>query len=94
MHIKVGLIKQFVTAIDKESAAFKYLQDLFPQLSEAKVKIGTFIGPQIKKVIECDKSARLLSRTEKAAWNSSVAAVHGFLGNHFLCKAENYVQLV
>ena len=25
------------------------------------------------------------------AWNSFVAVVHGFLGNH---KAENYVQLV
>src|ERR1700743_2140370 len=39
LHIKLGLIKQFVTALDKESAAFKYLQDLFPQLSEA-ISVG------------------------------------------------------
>ena len=91
LHIKLGLIKQFVTALDKESAAFKYLQDLFPQLSEAKVNAGIFVGPQIKKIIECDEFAKKLSRKEEAAWNSFVAVVRGFLGNH---KAENYEQLV
>lgn len=30
LHIKLGLIKQFVKALDKDSAAFKYLKDLFP----------------------------------------------------------------
>ena len=79
-----------VTALDKESAAFKYLQVLFPKLSDAKVKAGIFVGPHIKKIIECDKFAKLLNRKQKTAWNSFVAA-HGFLGNH---KAKNYVQLV
>ena len=91
LHIKLGLIMQFVTALDDESAAFKYLQDLFPKLSEANVKAGIFVGPQIKKIIECDEFPKLLNRKEKAAWNSFVAVVRGFLGNH---KAENYVQLV
>jgi hypothetical protein len=36
LHIKLGLMKQFVTGLDKESSAFKYLQDFFPKLSEAK----------------------------------------------------------
>jgi len=91
LHIKLGIIKQLVTALDKESAAFKYLQDRFPKLSNAKVKAGTFVGQQIKKIIECDEFDNLLNRTEKTAWNSFVAVVYGFLGNH---KAENYVQLV
>ncbi|XP_076369508.1 uncharacterized protein LOC143256316 isoform X1 [Tachypleus tridentatus] len=38
LHIKLGLMKQSVTALDKESATFKYLRDFFPWLSEAKVK--------------------------------------------------------
>ena len=88
LHIKLVLIKQFVTALDKD---FKYLQDLFPQLSEAKVNAGIFVGPHIKKIIACDEFAKKLSRKEKAAWNSIVAVVRGFLGNH---KAENYEQLV
>ncbi|XP_061412718.1 uncharacterized protein LOC133345765 [Lethenteron reissneri] len=52
LHIKLGLMKQFVRAVDKESATFKYLQDFFPKLSEAKVKAGAFVGPQIKKILE------------------------------------------
>ena len=91
LHIKLSLIKQFVTARDKKSAVFKYLQDLFPKLSEAKVKAGIFIGVQIKKIIQCDEFANLLNRTKKTAWNSFGAVVHGFLGN---TKAENYLQLV
>ena len=91
LHIKLGLIKQFVTALDKESAAFKYLQVLFPKLSKAKVKAGIFVGPQIKKIIECDEFAKLLNQKQKTVWNSFVAVVHGFVDNH---KAENYVQLV
>lgn len=30
---------------------FKYLRGLFPQVSEAKLKQGIFIGPQIEKLI-------------------------------------------
>ncbi|KAL7851918.1 hypothetical protein SRHO_G00177030 [Serrasalmus rhombeus] len=91
LHIKLGLIKQFVRALDKESRAFNYLQDLFPKLSEAKIKAGVFVGPQIKKIIECSEFPKKLNRKERTAWNSFVAVVRGFLGNH---KDENYVQLV
>ncbi|KAL7877007.1 hypothetical protein SRHO_G00036500 [Serrasalmus rhombeus] len=91
LHIKLGLIKQFVRALDKESRAFNYLQDLFPKLSEAKIKAGVFVGPQIKKIIECSEFPKKLNRKDRAAWNSFVAVVRGFLGNH---KDENYVQLV
>ena len=82
LHIKLGLMKQFVTALDKESAAFEYLRDFFPKLSEAKVKAGVFVGPQIKKILECKEFPKMLTTKEKAAWNSFVAVVRGFLGNH------------
>ena len=91
LHIKLGLMKQFVTALNKESAAFNYLQGFFPRLSEAKVKAGVFVGPQIKKIMECNEFHNKLTSKEKAAWNSFVAVIRDFLGNH---KAENYVKLV
>ena len=91
LHIKLGLMKQFVKALDEESAAFQYLRQLFPKLSEAKVKAGVFVGPQIEKVLQCKQFSTMLTTKEKAAWNSFVAAVRGFLGNH---KAENYVEVV
>ncbi|KAL7839426.1 hypothetical protein SRHO_G00260840 [Serrasalmus rhombeus] len=61
------------------------------KLSEAKIKAGVFVGPQIKKIIECSEFPKKLNRKERTALNSFVAVVRGFLGNH---KYENYVQLV
>jgi hypothetical protein len=45
MHLKLGLMKNFVKAMNQE--AFTYLREKFPKLSEAKLKEGVFIGPQI-----------------------------------------------
>ena len=67
LHIKLGLMKQFVTALDKESAAVKYLEEFFPKLSEAKVKAGIFVGPQIKKIVECQQFPNTLTEVQKAA---------------------------
>ena len=47
MHIKVGLTKIFVKALDREGQAFAYLRKRFPKLSEARVKEGIFLGSQI-----------------------------------------------
>lgn len=50
LHNKLGLMKEFVTALDKESAALNH-QDFFPKPSEANVKAGIFTGPQIRKIM-------------------------------------------
>ena len=47
LHIKLGLMKIFVKALDRAGQAFAYLRDKFPKFSEAKVKEGIFIGPQM-----------------------------------------------
>lgn len=45
LSIKFGIMKP-VIALDMELAALKYLQDLFPKMSEGKKsKPGVFIGP-------------------------------------------------
>jgi hypothetical protein len=67
LHIKVRLMKQFGTALDKESAAFEYLRDFFPKVSEGKVKAGVFVGPQIKKILECKEFPKMHTTKEKAA---------------------------
>ena len=48
LHIKLGLMKLFVKALDQNSEAFEYLKGFFTKLSEAKIKAGIFVGPQIK----------------------------------------------
>ena len=86
----MGLIKQFVEALDKNSDAFKHLQNFFTKISEAKIEAGIFVGPQIRKTLDCNESLEELT-TEWPAWNSFAPVVRGFLDNH---KAENYAELV
>ena len=78
-HLKLGLIKQFVKALDKDDATSKYLQKLFPKLSEAKVKGGIFNGPQVKLILKSDEFLETLSAVEKDAWICFAAVVQGFL---------------
>ena len=42
LHIKLGLMKQFVKALDKEGDCFQYICKAFPGLSNEKLKAGIF----------------------------------------------------
>ena len=52
MHLKLGLTRNSVKAMNQEEAVFTYLQEKFPRLSEAKFKEDIFIGPQIRDLIK------------------------------------------
>ena len=91
LHIKLGLMKNFVKALDKEKPGFKYLYEKFPRLSEAKIKEGVFVGPQIHELFRDDTFDHLLSGNEKKAWKAFQLVATKFLGNY---KADNYEQLV
>jgi hypothetical protein len=47
LQIKLQLLKQFVKALDPNSAALHNIRKMFPHLSDAKVKGGIFTGLQI-----------------------------------------------
>ena len=51
LHIKLGLMKSYVKALNKEGNAFKYLDIRFPYISEAKLKADIFVGPQIRELL-------------------------------------------
>ena len=91
MHLKLGLIKNSVKAMNQEEADFIYLREKFPRLSEAKLKESIFIGPQIRDLIKDEYFGKLLQGDEKAVWDSFKFVVKGFLGNR---RAENYEDLV
>ena len=46
LHIKLGLMKNFMKALHKNGAAFQHLSTLLPG-SAAKLKEGIFVGHQI-----------------------------------------------
>jgi hypothetical protein len=54
LHIKLGLMKNCVKAMDHNGTTFLYLQQKFPLLSDAKIQEGVFTGPDIHSLL-CDK---------------------------------------
>jgi hypothetical protein len=69
----------------------EYLREKFPKLSDAKLKEGIFIGPQIRGIINDDLFVHLLMEAEKSAWLMFKVVCLNFFGN---VKAKNYKQLV
>lgn len=91
LHIKLGLMKQYVKALDKEGECFKYLKKQFPKLSDAKITEGIFDGPQIRKMLRDDDFISTMTDKERAAWISFKEVVQNFLGNH---KSVEYKEIV
>jgi len=52
LHIKFGLLKQFVRALDFKGETFQENRVTFPKLSAAKPKRGKFVGPQITTMLK------------------------------------------
>ena len=91
LHIKLGIIKQFVRALNTVGLCFQHIDSVFPALSFEKIKVGVFDGPQIR-VHVCDQNfVRKMKDKERGAWFSFVAIMKHFLRNK---KANNYKTLV
>lgn len=92
LHIKLGLMKNFVKAMDKTGEGFLYLRSIFSKLSEAKLKEGIFVGPQIRQLMKDPTFDQKLTAKERDAWISLKGVVKGFLGNQRAANAELLVQ--
>jgi len=92
LHIKLGLIKNFVKAMDRHGNAFQHLRNKFGlDKSEAKLKEGVFVGPEIRELMLDDEFKQKLKPVESAAWEAFVQVVENFLGNY---RSDNYAELV
>jgi len=55
LHIKLGIMKQFVEALNKDGDCFKYICTSFPGSTIEKLKAGIFDGHQLRTLIQdCD----------------------------------------
>jgi hypothetical protein len=61
LHIKLGLIKNFIKALDKGGPAFLYLWNFFPA-SDAKIREGVLNGPDVRKLSREGGYDRILSQ--------------------------------
>ena len=80
-------MKNFVKGIDKTGRGFEYVRNRFPNVSDAKIKEGIFIGPQIRELMQEKQFNEDMDETERNAWLSFKSIFKDFLGNH---KAGNY----
>ena len=82
-HIKLVLVKQFLMALDFEGEPFQEIRLMFLSIfsSQAKIKGGIFVGPQLNAMLKSEKLERCAFRD----------VVFRFVGNH---KGANYKQLV
>ena len=58
------------------------LKSKFPKLSEAKIKEGVFIGPQIRELMKNIEFDESLSSEERKTWLSVKNVIRNFLRNH------------
>jgi hypothetical protein len=72
LNIKLGLMKNFVKAMDQTGPAFRYLDEKFTGISPRKIKEGVFIGPQIHKFFRDKQFDHILSATRRGRGMISV----------------------
>ena len=90
LRIKLGLVKQFIKALDFEEV-FQEIRSMFARLSDAKIKGGIFVGPQISTMLKSKSLEAKMNETEKGAWQAFRGVVNGFLENK---RNQNYKELV
>ena len=91
LHITLGLLKNFVKAVNKHGKGFEYLREKLPNLSDSKLKRGIFIGPQMCEIIDDDLLGHLLTEAEKSVWLTLQAVCLNFLGN---VKVERFISYI
>ena len=91
LHIKLGSVEQFVKALPREGEGFTYLCRKFPGLSDAKIKEGVFVGPDIRKLMKDENFEDCLGEAEKDTWISFKNVIKNFLGNY---KSPDYKNIV
>jgi len=92
LHIKLGLMKIFVRGMDKTGRGFQYVRNKFPNVNDAKIKEGIFIGPQIRELMKDRQFIEDLNETERNAWLFFKRICKDLLGNHKAANCQDVVQ--
>ncbi|KAJ8684337.1 hypothetical protein QAD02_020129 [Eretmocerus hayati] len=91
LHINLGIVKNSIKAIKMTGAGVLFLREKFPRLSEAKLKEGVLVGPDIRKLMLDSSFDAVLNGIELKTWKSVKNVINNYPGNR---KSENYETLV
>ena len=92
LHIKLGIMKQFVKALEKDGNCFKYICMKFPGPTIEKLKAGIFDGPQIRKLINDANFCNFMNPAELSACTAFTNAVKIFLGKQRRLTTKNLLK--
>jgi hypothetical protein len=81
LHIKLGVMKQFVKALNKGGHCFKYMCQKYTALTEANLKEGIYTGPDFRKLMPDATFESTVNATEHTAWQAFRDVVTKFLVN-------------
>ena len=84
-------MKNFVKVTDKTIRGFEDVSITFPNVSNAKINEGVFIGHQIRELMQDRRFDKDLIETERNAWLSLKRICKDFLENH---KSTNFQDVV
>jgi len=70
LHIKLGLMKNFVKGMDKTGRGFKNVKSKCRNVSDAKIKEGIFIGAQIRELMQGKQFDEDLNESKRNEWLS------------------------
>jgi len=63
-------MKNFVKGVDKTGCGMEYVRNKFPNVSDARIKEGIFIGLQIRELMQDKQTDEDLNETGRNAWLS------------------------
>jgi len=85
-------MRNFGKGMDKTGRGLEYLRNKFPNVSDAKIKEGIFIGPQIRELLQDKQFDEDLNETERNEWLSFQRICKDFAGNHTAANYQDVVQ--
>ncbi|KAF2366395.1 hypothetical protein FHG87_002845 [Trinorchestia longiramus] len=93
LHIKLGLIKNFAKALDREGGRFVFFHQKFRRKSMEKIEAGIFDGPQIRVLVSIKDTSfdDALNPAGLSVWLSLKSVIANFLGNH---RSAQYQKVV
>ena len=89
-HTKVGVVKLFVKAMNKDRYSFQHISSLFPLLLESKKIAGFFTWPPVRLMLQRKELEDKMTTREAGAWKLFREVVQNFLGNK---RSHNYKLL-
>jgi hypothetical protein len=85
-------MKNFVKGMGRTGRGFQCVRNNFSNVSDAKIKEGIFIGPQIRELMQDKQFDEDLNETQRNAWLSFKSICKDFLGNHKAANCQDVLQ--